>query len=684
MKKLASLIMAILIAIMPMNLSFANEDNAPLSVSSKSAILMDVGSGQILYEKNAHDKLPPASVTKVMTMLLICEALDSGKITLDDSVQISDNAASMGGSQIFLEAGEVQKVDTLLKGIAVASANDGCVAMAEYIGGSVESFVDMMNAKAKELNMKDTNFVNTNGLPVDNHYTSAHDIAIMSRELLKHDVISKYLTTWMDQVVVGKKQITVGPVSYTHLDVYKRQVFNMVGDNDVVYIASSFPSKLAYKNKERLSPIIKFKGNEKGLLSSSTTRRDGIVANIDVGVDILNEFGLENKSMVGRAYSLIQKDDNVDFLSYELEKMATISNIRSTVVNTFVGVVSVSWVIGMVAILFRNRIPNKDKVFNVIKEFIKLGIIMPLVFLLAPIFNFKTPVSMTIGIIITTLALYLLGRVLFKDDLKQMGFFALITILVIVIDCIFGTYLMKNNIMSYDAIIGARYYGVGNEYEGVSIASPIFAFAILLNYNKKLPKWSIIIASIVILITSAYPTMGANVGGAISQTAAYLLFIMLIFDVKLDLKKVILIGISVVAVVGAFAFFDIVSGSESHLGLFVQQIFLNGPSAIIQTFARKIGMNVKLAQTSVWVNILLAGIFIIGIFIIKPPRQFRMIAKRYPMIFKGFIASMVGCIVTLLVNDSGIVAASTASIYILIPLIIISINMLVPENKEND
>lgn len=210
MKKLVSFIMAILIAIMPMNLSFANEDNAPLSISSKSAILMDVGSGQILYEKNAHDKLPPASVTKVMTMLLICEALDSGKITLDDSVQISENAASMGGSQIFLEAGEVQKVDTLLKGIAVASANDGCVAMAEYIGGSVESFVDMMNAKAKELNMKDTNFVNTNGLPVDNHYTSAHDIALMSRELLKHDVISKYLTTWMDQVVVGKKQITVG------------------------------------------------------------------------------------------------------------------------------------------------------------------------------------------------------------------------------------------------------------------------------------------------------------------------------------------------------------------------------------------------------------------------------------------------------------------------------------------
>ena len=209
MKKLATFIMAILVSITPIDLSFAEEENA-LNISSKSAILMDVGSGQILYEKNAHDKLPPASVTKVMTMLLICEALDDSKITLNDSVQISENAAGMGGSQIFLEPGEVQKVDTLLKGIAVASANDGCVAMAEHIAGSVESFVDMMNAKAKQLNMKDTHFVNTNGLPVDNHYTSAYDIALMSKELLKHDVINKYLTTWMDQVVVGKKQATVG------------------------------------------------------------------------------------------------------------------------------------------------------------------------------------------------------------------------------------------------------------------------------------------------------------------------------------------------------------------------------------------------------------------------------------------------------------------------------------------
>ena len=211
MKKLYSIILAMICMITTSSLSFADKENSDINLSSKSAILMDVSSGKILYEKNSHEKLPPASVTKVMTMLLICEALESGKIKIDDEVQVSEIASSMGGSQIFLEPGEIQKVDTLLKGIAVASANDACVAMAEHIGGSVESFVDMMNAKAKELKMNDTHFVNTNGLPVDNHYTSAHDIALMSRELLKYDqIISKYLTTWMDSVVVGKKQATIG------------------------------------------------------------------------------------------------------------------------------------------------------------------------------------------------------------------------------------------------------------------------------------------------------------------------------------------------------------------------------------------------------------------------------------------------------------------------------------------
>lgn len=208
MKKIISIITSILICATSINLAFAEGEN--IVVSSKSAILMDVSSGQILYEKSSHEKLPPASVTKVMTMLLIMEAIENGKVKIDDKVQVSENASSMGGSQIFLEQGDNQKVDDLIKAIAVASANDACVAMAEHVAGTVEEFVSMMNDKAQSLGMNDTHFSNTNGLPADNHYTSAYDIAIMSRELLKHEAISKYLTIWMDQVVVGKKNVTVG------------------------------------------------------------------------------------------------------------------------------------------------------------------------------------------------------------------------------------------------------------------------------------------------------------------------------------------------------------------------------------------------------------------------------------------------------------------------------------------
>ena len=469
---------------------------------------------------------------------------------------------------------------------------------------------------------------------------------------------------------------------HSNINTYLKEVFNMVSENDVVYVVSEFPSTLDYKNKRRLSPVIKFTDDKKGLLESATTRRKGIIANLDLGVDILNELGLENKTMIGRVLNNVEKDDNINYLSSEYEKIVSINNIRATVVNTFVGIVSASWVIAMIALLFKDKLPHKDKVFLVLKELIKLGLIMPLTLLLSPIFNFKTQSGLVSGVIITTTILYLSGRLLFKNnDIKQMGYYALLTIALIVIDSVIGTYFMKNCIMSYDAIVGARYYGIGNEYEGVTIASAVFALSVLLNYNK-IPKLLTIVLSIIILITSAFPSMGANVGGAISECVAYLLFIMLIFDIKIDLKKVFILGISAVLLVVAFAVLDLSMGTESHLGVFTQQIIQEGPSAIINTFGRKISMNLKLAKSTVWVNILLTGIAVIGIFIFRPSKHMKHISNKYPMIFKGFVASMVGCIITLLVNDSGIVAAATASIYILIPILVISINMIIFGDKR--
>ena len=179
-----------------------------LDVSGKSALLMDIATGTVLYESNAHEPLAPASVTKVMTMLLIMEAIDSGKIRWDDTVTASETAAEKGGSQIYLKVGETMSVSDMVKSIAVSSANDCACAMAEHLAGSESAFVEMMNARAKELGMNDTNFVNCTGLDdgenAVNHRTSAHDIAVMSRQLLKyHPDITKYTTIWMDTVRNG-------------------------------------------------------------------------------------------------------------------------------------------------------------------------------------------------------------------------------------------------------------------------------------------------------------------------------------------------------------------------------------------------------------------------------------------------------------------------------------------------
>lgn len=183
----------------------SQEKQSSEMVNAKSAILMEQTTGTVLYEQNPDEKLQIASVTKVMTMLLIMEAISDGKIKYTDMVSTSEHAASMGGSQVFLEPGEEMSVDDMLKAICVSSGNDAAVAMAEHIGGSEEAFVDMMNKRAAELGAKNTHFINCNGLDeTDEHYSTARDIALISCELLKHEDIQKYTTIWMDSLRDGK------------------------------------------------------------------------------------------------------------------------------------------------------------------------------------------------------------------------------------------------------------------------------------------------------------------------------------------------------------------------------------------------------------------------------------------------------------------------------------------------
>lgn len=187
-----------------------------IELKAPSALLMDYGTGKVLFEKNPHEKLAPASVTKIMTLLIAMEALESGKIHLNDKVIVSKNAWGMGGSQVFLGVGEEQTVENLIKAIAIASGNDASIALAEHIAGSEEGFVKLMNKRAKELGMKNTNFVNSHGLHDPNHYTTAYDVALMSRELIKHKQIFKWTTVWLDYLEHTDKPRTATMLSNTN------------------------------------------------------------------------------------------------------------------------------------------------------------------------------------------------------------------------------------------------------------------------------------------------------------------------------------------------------------------------------------------------------------------------------------------------------------------------------------
>lgn len=185
-------------------------DKTPFNINAESAVLIEASTGEILFSKNADLALPPASVTKIMTLLLFMEEVDSGNISLSDTISISEYAASMGGSQVYLEPGEIMTAEELLKCVIISSANDAAVALAEKVSGSEEAFVARMNERAAELNMNNTHFENVTGLDDDTtkHLTSAYDIALMSKELLRHETILKYSTIWMDSIRNGQFGLT--------------------------------------------------------------------------------------------------------------------------------------------------------------------------------------------------------------------------------------------------------------------------------------------------------------------------------------------------------------------------------------------------------------------------------------------------------------------------------------------
>ncbi len=295
-----------------------------LDLTCESAILIEQTTGTILYEKEAHAQLRPASVTKIMTILLIMEAIHSGQITLDTQVSCSENAASMGGSQIWLEVGESLTVDEMLKAICVVSANDCSVAMAEYIAGTEEAFVQKMNDKAKELGMNDTVFKNCHGIDEDGHLTSSYDIALMSKELLnKYPEITNYTTIWMDTLRDGESELvntnklirtyegaTGLKTGSTSLALYNLSASATRNDLSLIAVVMRAPSSQERINNAKTLLDYGFSNYE----FIKTSSKDEIVQNVSVQKGVINNVNLVYESTNGT----VIKKGNSDGIKNEI------------------------------------------------------------------------------------------------------------------------------------------------------------------------------------------------------------------------------------------------------------------------------------------------------------------------------------------------------------------------------
>ena len=303
-----------------------------LELASQAAVLMEGSTGKVLYEKNKDERLKPASITKIMTLLLIFEALESGQIKLTDDVSVSEHAASMGGSQVFLEPYEVQKVDTMIKCISIASANDASVAMAEHIAGSEEEFVARMNAKAKELGMNNTNFVNCTGLDTDNHYTTAYDVALMSRELItKYPQISNYATIWMDTFVhETKKGRTEFGLTNTNklIKSYKGITGLKTGSTSV---AKYCLSATARRNNMDLIAVIMAAPDTKTRFMEAAKLLNYGFANYSIYVDDNKDLVIEPVKVAKGVSDFVEGEVKKEF-SYLCDKGKAAENIRKEVV----------------------------------------------------------------------------------------------------------------------------------------------------------------------------------------------------------------------------------------------------------------------------------------------------------------------------------------------------------------
>ena len=447
-----------------------------------------------------------------------------------------------------------------------------------------------------------------------------------------------------------------------------------LNNEDIMIVASPFPSLENYQNGYRLAPIYITNGktDQIGLLTSASTRRDGVISNIDISAFIAEHFELNSTEISGKPIKLKDFDKPWIFLKSENEKIVSLSSVRIPVLYTYAVFEMCIWILTLVVGLLHKRVPRQ--VIKSIKFILRITLLIPLVILLLPIFNFQNVVySFIIGLIILTVGYAMISRYI-RNDMNTIAILSGLTTIILLFDMAIGNqFLIKNSLLGYDPIIGARFYGIGNEYMGVLVGASLITISIVFEKFGFKNKLLIPFAMIVVFIMGN-PQMGANVGGTITISAAFLFLILKSNNIKIDIKKIIGIGIAIVLIVSFMAWLDFNSENRSHLANTILMIINTGPSAIVQIIIRKISMNMQLITASMWSRVLILAIVLMVMLFYKPFGVLKKLCQKHPYIANGWIAILVGSVVGFMVNDSGVVAAATSISYVIVPMLVLLLN----------
>ena len=448
--------------------------------------------------------------------------------------------------------------------------------------------------------------------------------------------------------------------------------------HDLLYIVSPTASQEQVDQKNTFTPVIAYgKGYTSGGLSSGATRRDYVIANTDIAPGILKFFGIEEPSgvMIGQApYTITDGDEDALTVVADLNSKAGQTNrLRVPLITGYV----VGLIILILLTLLGVFLAHKNSPFY--KITMLALVIVPLVFLFLGKMNFEAEwVYIMVAIIAVLLLTAIIWRISSQDAMKGIIITALVTVLLLDFDVLTGSTMIQSSVLGYDPMAGARYYGIGNEYLGVLIGGSIIAMAGL--YQRYKRRWLLLPITLFFIFQCyliAAPSLGAQSDGILTAPAAFLVTLIFLADIKMNPRNVMLILLIILLAIGGVTFIELLRPAEeqTHIGRAAQQIIDGGAEQGVIIALRKASMNIKLIKYTIWSRVFIAILLVLTILVYRPVGALKELVNRVPYIMKGMAGIVVGAIIALLINDSGIVAASTTSIYLIVPLLLLMLDL---------